>query len=108
EAEGAPVVRTRHPYPLGALADRSTGHRDAGGLRALTGLAALEELPTPGRAALNSSQRDGPGRCGRHRPGRHQGHLPKGIGEDVEYLEHLLEASRRLFITPLQPMRGAI
>ena len=36
EAQGPPALRPRHPDPLGALADRGPGHRDAGERHALT------------------------------------------------------------------------
>ena len=36
EAQGPPAVRPRHADPLGALADRGPGHRDAGERHALT------------------------------------------------------------------------
>ena len=37
-AQGAPAVRARDPHPLGALADRGPGHRDAGARRDVTRL----------------------------------------------------------------------
>src|SRR5262245_48561954 len=67
--------------------------------------------------AVNSGQPDTPGRSRGHRSGRHrfgwdrvgwdQRDAPKGFGEDIERVEHLLEATSRLLITSLQAMRCA-